>query len=64
MGPHSSILAERIPPNRGAWWATVWGGHKESDTIEHISPIGYKGAGQAKPSSQEDSKEKGLQRQS
>ena len=26
---------------------SLWG-HKESDTNEHISPIGYKGAGQAR----------------
>ena len=23
MATHSSILAQRIPMNRGAWWATV-----------------------------------------
>ena len=23
MGTHSSILAWRIPMNKGAWWATV-----------------------------------------
>ena len=33
---HSSILAWRIPMDRGAWQATVspWG-HKESDMTEH-----------------------------
>ena len=31
---HSSILAWRIPMDRGAWWATVHGGRKESDTTE------------------------------
>ena len=31
---HSSILAWRIPLDRGAWWATVHGGHKESGLIE------------------------------
>ena len=25
MAPHSSILAWRIPMDRGAWWATVHG---------------------------------------
>ena len=25
MGTHSSILAWRIPVDRGAWWATVHG---------------------------------------
>ena len=28
---HSSILAWRIPKDRGVWWATPQG-HKESDT--------------------------------
>ena len=31
MATHSSILAWEIPMNRGAWQATVHGGHKESD---------------------------------
>ena len=34
MATDSSILAWRIPMDRGAWWATVHGGHKESDTTE------------------------------
>ena len=34
MATHSSILAWRIPTDRGAWWATVQGGHKLSDTTE------------------------------
>ena len=34
MTTHSSILAWRIPMDRGAWWATVHGGRKESDTSE------------------------------
>ena len=25
MATHSSILAQRIPMNRGAWWAAVHG---------------------------------------
>ena len=25
------------PMDRGAWWATVQGGHKESDTTERLS---------------------------
>ena len=33
MATHSSILAQRIPVNRGAWWATVHGA-AESDTTE------------------------------
>ena len=33
----SSILAWRIPMDRGAWQATVHGGHKESDTTERLS---------------------------
>ena len=31
---HSSILVWRIPVDREACWATVYGGHKESDTTE------------------------------
>ena len=31
---YSSILAWRIPMDRGAWQTTVHGGHKESDTTE------------------------------
>ena len=34
MATHSSILAWRIPMDRGAWQATVYGGHKEPDTTE------------------------------
>ena len=34
MATHSSILAWRIPMDRGAWQATVHGGHKELDTTE------------------------------
>ena len=37
MATHSSILAWMIPMDRGAWWATVRGGHKESDTTERLS---------------------------
>ena len=33
---HSSILAQRIPMDRGAWWATDWG-CKESDMTEWVS---------------------------
>ena len=39
MATHSSLLAWRIPMGRGAWWATVHGGHKESDTTEALSII-------------------------
>ena len=41
MAIHSSVLAWRIPMDRGGWWA--WG-HKESDmtkqlsTAEHMVP--------------------------
>ena len=31
---HSSILAWRIPMDRGAWWATAQRVAKESDTTE------------------------------
>ena len=35
MATHSSILAWRIPIDRGAWWATVHGVLKESSTTKH-----------------------------
>ena len=34
MATHSSILAWKIPMNRGAWQATVHWGHEESDTAK------------------------------
>ena len=36
VAPHSSILAWRIPMDRGAWWATVHGVTKESDMTEQL----------------------------
>ena len=36
-GNHSCILNWRIPMDRGAWWATVHGGHKESDMTEQLN---------------------------
>ena len=36
MATHSSILARRIPMDRGAWRATMWG-CKESDVTEWLS---------------------------
>ena len=36
MATHSSILAWRIPMDRGAWRATVHGGRKKSDTTEQL----------------------------
>ena len=37
MATPSSILAWRIPMDRGAWQVTVHGVRKESDTTEHRS---------------------------
>ena len=37
MATYSRVLAWRIPMDRGAWQATVHGGHKESDTAERLS---------------------------
>ena len=39
MATHSSILAWRVPIDRGAWWATVHGGHKELDMTEHRTAL-------------------------
>ena len=41
MATHSSILCLENPMDRGSWWATVHGGHKESDTTEdaHTTPF-------------------------
>ena len=42
MATHSSILAWRIPIDRGAWWTTVHGVTKELDTTErqwHPTPV-------------------------
>ena len=36
METHSSILVWRIPMDRGAWWATVRGDHKELDTTRRL----------------------------
>ena len=35
MATHSSILAWRIPTDRGAWRATVHQNRKDSETMEH-----------------------------
>ena len=34
----SSVLTQRIPMDRGAWQATLWG-YKESDTTERLSSM-------------------------
>ena len=35
MATHSSILAWRIPTDRGAWWATVYGVSKRHNIHRH-----------------------------
>ena len=37
MATHSSIFAWKILMDRRAWWATVHGGHKESEKTERLS---------------------------
>ena len=37
MATHSSILAWKIPMERGAWWACSPWGCKESDMTEQLS---------------------------
>ena len=37
MATHSSILAWRIPMDRGAWRAIVHQGHRELDMTERLS---------------------------
>ena len=39
MATHSSILAWRIPMDRGAWWGYSPRGHKESDTTEQLNTL-------------------------
>ena len=36
MATHFSVLAWRIPMDREAWWASLWG-RKESDMTEQLS---------------------------
>ena len=44
MATHSNILAWRIPMDRGAWWATVYGVAKSqtrlSDEAQHSTAVG------------------------
>ena len=37
MATHSSILAWRIPMDKGAWWATVHGVSKSQAGLKHLS---------------------------
>ena len=39
MATHSSILAWRIPMDRGAWWATVHGVAKSQTQLKRLSII-------------------------
>ena len=44
MATHSSVLAWRIPTDRGAWWAVVHG-VAESDMTERLSTHTHTGQG-------------------
>ena len=54
MATHSSILAWRIPMGRGAWWATVYGLAKESDTVEQLKTTTIIWDSTVLPESQDD----------
>ena len=41
MATHSSVLAWRIPMDRGAWRSYSPWGHKESNTTERLSTAQY-----------------------
>ena len=41
MATHSSILAWRIPMDRGAWWTIVHGITKSQTLLEATEPIAY-----------------------
>ena len=41
MATHSSILAWRIPMDRGSWWAAVHGVAKSQTTPERLSTAQY-----------------------
>ena len=36
MATHSTMLAWKVPMDRGAWWAYSPGGRKQSDTTEQL----------------------------
>ena len=37
MATHGQYSCLGNPMDRGAWWTTVHGGHKESDTTEQLN---------------------------
>ena len=37
IATHSSILAQRIPKDRGAWWATAHGVTKSQTRLKQLS---------------------------
>ena len=41
MATRSSILAWRIPMDRGAWWATVHGVAKSQTQLKRLSTHGF-----------------------
>ena len=43
MATHSSILAWRVPTDRGAWWAAVCGVTKSPTRLEQLSTAQHGG---------------------
>ena len=50
MATHSSILAWRIPKDRGAWWAAVYGVTQSRTRLKRLSGGGGGGGGSSSSS--------------